>query len=977
MDIHRCRFVPYPPQAISALALSHVSDPSQKAPAELRLALGRENGDVEIWNPLGGRWVQESVLRSSTGRSVDRLAWIQDFDIDEEGNDTIAKPGRLRLFSTDSSKALSEWDIAKGTIKRQAETNFGDLWCIAAQPSYQLPRDGKIDQTPPSQLVVGGCGDGSIVLFSTEDDDLRFLRLLTPAHNKKAKVLSITWRDRNTVVSGYDDQMIKIIDVNDRKVIRNMALGKNPEGGKSIVWALKCLPDGTILSGDSFGELKIWDSKNFSCIQRLKTHQADIQDIVTNAKGDLVFTVAVDRRTTAYKPIVQGQGKKTQRWTRLMHRRYHDHDIKCAAAYEAQGLSFLVSGGVDATPISVPMQNWQTEYHRSLSHLPQQPQVSIASKQRLMMSWWGRDIHIFHIPRRNQDGNAAIEADLNVRHDYEQLAMLRLNGEENIRSAQISKDGRFIIAATASSTRLFQLRLTKMDGKLSLRSRPIELPSSSRTHGARHSGFSPDGRWLLAIRLDNTIVLTKIMRSENPKEKPTLHDKVVMLSPHHTKATTALSDYTSNISTFTFSPDSRVLATGDISGTINAWILEGHEDLTYSPADSDSSESESDSDSESESDDEDESPIVHGQRWTRTAQGMHFPRLDSMILTLTFRPASNPVPSSPEVRAHPTRHHPHALAPSSPATTNLLAITAMHAITEFDVATGKLTDWSRRNPSSLLPEKFTRLRDRAMGCFWDTPSKITGQGRRERLWLYGVSWMYMLDLAHDLTQTRKHGGLNGNVDGGEEGTGKKRKRGSFSKRKQGQDAGTGAGNAIKAKDRGIVGYGSLGVKYAGPHDEMEVVNLDIKLEANDEGSGEVNTALLNLRRGNDGEDTEMQDVDATDTANREGGAEQQHQGQDEAGSKAVQILHAEKVTKYWGTFHYRSIFGVGVLSSASEGDTDDAQIAELGNRDEHILVDGIDASKPTRPNLEIVVIERPMHDVDLPPRFDGGQDWDA
>ena len=1017
MDIHRCRFVPYQPQAITALAFSHVSNSSEKAPPELRLALGRESGDVEIWNPLSGKWLQESILRSSGGRTVDQVAWTRDLEIDDNGSDTIATPGKLRLFSSDGTPAITEWDIARGTKRRHAEGNFGDIWCFAAQPAYKLPKDGKVEAAPLTQMLVGGCGDGSILLFSTEDDDLRFLRVLAPSSGKRQKILSITWRNRNTVVAGFENGTIKIFDVNERRMIRMMTLGKTPEGTKSIVWALKCLPDGTILSGDSSGELKIWDAGNFSCTQRLKTHQGDILDIVSNAKGDLIFTVAVDRRTVAYKPMGSQPGKRGQRWTRLMHRRYHEHDIKCAASYESKGASFLVSGGLDTTPVVLPMQNWQSEYHRALSHLPQRPQMSVSRKLRLLLSWWQQDFHIHHISKRSQDGSTVSEPGFEEHNDYEQLATLRLKGDEHIQSAQISHDGSFIVASTTVGVRLFQLRKTTSGGKISVRTRPLELPNSLRNFGARHVGFSEDGKWLLAIRHDDTIMLAKLIVAEDAKERPSIHEKMVRLS-HKTKKQNlpTLGGYTKNINNFIFSEDSRVLVIADLSGSLDAWVLEGQEDLSYSSSDaskSDKSSNSSDSDSESDDEDESDSPIIHGQRWVRTPQNSTFPNLDSPVLAMSFRPpteARNHSDSDAHIPLHPTRHNAHPLAHVAPPTsTSLVAITAHHTIVEVDVLTGKLTPWSRRNPSSLLPPAFTRIRDRVMGMFWDTTRS------RQRLWMYGAKWMYMLDLAYDLPLLQSE--PTPNLDQSNQiSPSKKRKR----RHSRSRDKGTGAGGHIKPTDRESIGFGTFGLKYKGTGQEegMDLIDLENRLEpASDDDDNEYlrNDALVRLRRGLSGP-AESTDVEMTDMpppsdmaiANGEAKHSMNRRSTNPAGPRVI---------THYSTFHYRDIFGIGVLSSRPN--TNNSVIKINGNDLPENTSPGSAASFVTAPTsakhqnrtidngmsspshgrngkkiiqfdgpideseggseeqLEIIIVERPMHDVELPERFESGQDWDA
>src|SRR6266516_4649362 len=126
MEIHRCRFIPYPPSAINALAFSHTTECKGEVPTSLRLAIGRANGDIEIWNPLKGSWFHEITLRGGKDQSIEGLTWIQNPDETSnshipgndghtipDGDDHII-PGKLRLFSIGNSSFVTEWNLEKG-----------------------------------------------------------------------------------------------------------------------------------------------------------------------------------------------------------------------------------------------------------------------------------------------------------------------------------------------------------------------------------------------------------------------------------------------------------------------------------------------------------------------------------------------------------------------------------------------------------------------------------------------------------------------------------------------------------------------------------------------------------------------------------------------------------------------------------------------------------------------------------------------
>jgi U3 small nucleolar RNA-associated protein 4 len=350
MDIHRCRFVPYPPSTINVLAFSYSQGSRAKKAADLRLAIGRANGNIEIWNPLSGAWLQETILRGGKDRSVDGLVWIQDPDEQDAAGKKIT--GRLRLFSIGYTTTVTEWDLERSQPLRQSSGNHGEIWCLAAQPSISPATTHSSGIAPPEQWLgqnlITGCTDGAVVLYSTADQDLKLQRVLVRPSSKKAKVISVIFQDRNIVVAGCTDSTIRIYDIRTGTVVRSMSLGAGPTGAPKeiIVWAVRCLPNGNIVSGDSTGEMRIWDGKTYTLAQRVKSHKQDILSLATSSDGSMIFSGGMDRRTVVYKQI---SGPKS-RWGEVAHRRFHSHDVKTMATFEGMGMSIVASGGIVIKP---------------------------------------------------------------------------------------------------------------------------------------------------------------------------------------------------------------------------------------------------------------------------------------------------------------------------------------------------------------------------------------------------------------------------------------------------------------------------------------------------------------------------------------------------------------------------------------------------------------------------------------------------
>lgn len=120
MEVHRCRFVEYQPAAINALDFTPSTVPNT------RLAVGRANGNIEIWDPTYN-YRLEKTLPGGEDLSVESVAWAhQNTVVDADADDTpeeIAKETELllqkppRLFSSGLNPFIIEWDTTTMTAK--------------------------------------------------------------------------------------------------------------------------------------------------------------------------------------------------------------------------------------------------------------------------------------------------------------------------------------------------------------------------------------------------------------------------------------------------------------------------------------------------------------------------------------------------------------------------------------------------------------------------------------------------------------------------------------------------------------------------------------------------------------------------------------------------------------------------------------------------------------------------------------------
>ena len=535
-----------------------------------------------------------------------------------------------------------------------------------------------------------------------------------------------------------------------------------------------------------------------------------------------------------------------------------------------------------------------------------------------------------------------------------------------------------LATSTISEVKVFRLKSSKASTSICLKVQKVEAPKALAMHGAKLVIFSPDSKWLLVVRMDDSIHLHRITKETTAKAKLQVSNKTVQL--HRGKNFYPIlklkhgthGDYEKSIVRAAWSSDSRILVVADLSGALDHWILEGHEDLEQGDDEaadqgstSKSSESEDDEDSDAEGLSEKHPTIIFGQHWIRNPATSALPKLPSPPLILSFRPSNptsnaSPVNGDTAIAVHPTRHNPHPHSHDLPrGEDRLLILTSEHQLLEYQVLKGKLSDWSRRNPSLSLPEPFKVNRDRARDCLWDM------SGGRERVWLYGSSWLWMFDLSRDLP---------GSDDNSDEATAntqietinKKRKRDhTWTEKRALMKHTTGAGSKI-INDELDLGIGNNMRRIVGP-DQTDARVFSLELEPvkptedededdddevdSDDAAGQA-SALVRLRRGA----ADLVDANGVNSDSMNFDGEPETNGEEKAARTTF-----DKGPHYWFTFKYRPILGIVPLAREDE---DEERVTGTSGED---CEDSL--------GVEVALVERPLWDLDLPPRYHGDQEW--
>lgn len=536
--------------------------------------------------------------------------------------------------------------------------------------------------------------------------------------------------------------------------------------------------------------------------------------------------------------------------------------------------------------------------------------MTSASGARLLVSWWSTEVRIWRV-KPQDDGTEKPKV----------VARLALQGEENIISVSISRDGGLLAVATASTVKLFQLLHPQAGAGPGLRVRKLDMPSIA---GAKALKMAATGKWLAAILATDEIQLVRIVRTDDPADLPRALEKVQPLRrlDRDTITSTPLSGpsgiYERSIAHGDFSSDGNAFAVVDLAGYVDTWVIKGHEDTTAPEIDIGDSTPMAEDDGSGDEEETSEQITYLGQHWERNPSGHLLPRLDSTPVLLSFQPnpdaSSKPNPNgNPAV--HATRQNPHPQSHELPATEyRLLLVSAEHQLYLFDVLSGRLSEWSRRNPPSSYPREYKQLDLPAKGCIWDVTEA------QQRIWVYSEKWLFMFDLTRDLVVPVSEA----------DHAGKKRKRDT-------PKHNSGAGDAIPRKEAPVAKMRRF------QSDESDKTGRQKWIDVNA------------VRRSPDADDDEDDDADADEpNPNTHSltalGRNQSQDGRGDAEdavngsntSNGTTTTTSKRSEPWWHTFKYRPILGIVPISAH----------------------DGFHAP-------EVVLVERPSWDLDLPPRFVG------
>ncbi|KAI8818219.1 quinon protein alcohol dehydrogenase-like superfamily [Fimicolochytrium jonesii] len=535
--IHRCKAVKYNPAGVVSLSVVPETVPSNSQGGRISrkdnlVACARTNGDIELWNPRGKGWFLERTIPGSKSSPIEAVVWVHqnnavddsDFDTPEERKAYLKslRQAQPRLISAGLDGRIVEWDTTTLKPHRVAEVGGGAIWCAAPNTSH-------------TRLAVG-CEDGHVRVLDISDDQLVLHRLL---EKSPTRIMSIAWHPNGQfLVAGGADSSIRKIDVKTGRTVQRMTTATVP-GEETIVWDLKVLKDGTVVTGDSMGHVTYWDWQSGTASNSTRAHEADVLCLAVNKAGTKVWSSGVDRRVVQFSLVdsstqPSGEHKEKRKgskshdhrpgakhWILSGEKRYHSHDVRALALLEGRPHDALISGGLDTTLIvSSPLTEFPFLKQYRMASFPHRPIVQITkSGSKLMLARFQDHIKVWRLGEALAPAKVTAQLPTYAKVDHQRptyLFTIKPKFATNLTAAAISEDGEWVAVSDMNSVKLFRVVKPAGNGQARQdefkikRVKAFELRVSNVIKGAHNFVFTPDSLRLIVAGADSIVYVVDL-----------------------------------------------------------------------------------------------------------------------------------------------------------------------------------------------------------------------------------------------------------------------------------------------------------------------------------------------------------------------------------------------------------------------------------------------------------------------------------
>eukprot|EP00371_Babesia_bovis_P003076 XP_001611723.1 WD domain, G-beta repeat containing protein [Babesia bovis T2Bo] len=292
------------------------------------------------------------------------------------------------------------------------------------------------------------CGTADAIIFKVEDNpDTPAIKIKVPGPKKQSG--NVAKKRKHNAKSDIEDELN-----GDTLDITESQPANTTDDNEPQVWALVYIAKHDLIaSGDSVGNVILWDVKTCTMHKLFTQHCADVLCLAVGADGDTLFSGGVDTQITVYAYSERGYTKQnvTQGWRANGVKYYHKGDVRCFAMHPNDDR--IVSSGSDGIlTISRGMKHQNSKRFKSNLILLNIPSwvgspVVMNKDKTLALCRYRDHCDLWYISKELQD-----EPEM----PYKLAAIKMKKDGGQIVAAQITPDNRYIAVANQKHLRVLR-----------------------------------------------------------------------------------------------------------------------------------------------------------------------------------------------------------------------------------------------------------------------------------------------------------------------------------------------------------------------------------------------------------------------------------------------------------------------------------------------------------------------------------------
>ena len=454
-----------------------------------------------------------------------------------EHEDSERIHSKRRLFGASRDGTIFEVDFATQTHIHVTPSGGGGVFCLQSL----CPNQTFSTKQESGRYLAAGCEDGSVKIYRVTDDDSvegmadSCLTLVSTLPSAGSAILTLAWRRgagqkdsegiRGSILyAGVADGTVRRYDclasiasaresgssahaISTGSVLTGGAIEDQGSRRGSLrwrsthrmtvdtlgrrnppkVWAIQALSDGTVISGDSLGNVHFWDGHSGTLMSKFVQNEngADVLDLAVSANECKVFASGVDSRVICIEKVPRvlhaddaaslSSYPSESKWVQSQAQRPHTHDVKSLCICQMrdpigaggagsnsisnksskQGRELLCSGGVDTKLCTYLVSKFRQHRAKKIFPWPSSSPVSVARSKQIIVILRSNKIDLY---RLETDEAEPVNDRHVVDEDKTHIGSIIITSQHNLICADISEHGRFLATSDGRSLMLFALK---------------------------------------------------------------------------------------------------------------------------------------------------------------------------------------------------------------------------------------------------------------------------------------------------------------------------------------------------------------------------------------------------------------------------------------------------------------------------------------------------------------------------------------